>query len=132
MSLAKNVKVQQALQSIYDYDVSISLFKTFLLQLITISLNEQHDFFDVDIIKNLSQQYDIDDKIEMLCGLSVLELCLIIAMKHHCEIYDRDPFNYEMILTRYTKFANSSTTMQNIEKGVVMKAFEHIKVNISS
>lgn len=130
MSLAKNIKVQQALQSIYDYDVSISLFKTFLLQLITISLNEQHDFFDVDIIKNLSQQYDIDDKIEMLCGLSVLELCLIIAMKHHCEIYDRDPFNYEMILTRYQKFANSSTTMQNIEKGVIMKAFEHIKVNI--
>lgn len=130
MSLAKNIKVQQALQSIYDYDVSISLFKTFLLQLITISLNEQHDFFDVDIIKNLSQQYDIDDKIEMLCGLSVLELCLIIAMKHHCEIYDRDPFNYEMILTRYQKFANSSTTMQNIEKGVIMKAFGHIKVNI--
>ena len=31
-------------------------------------------------------------------GVSVLELCLIIAMKHHGENTAGEPFNFEMIL----------------------------------
>ena len=33
----------------------------------------------------------------MLHGVSVLELCLVIAMKHIVEINDREPFNFEMV-----------------------------------
>ena len=30
-------------------------------------------------------------------GVSVLELCLIIAMKHITDIYEGEPFNFEMV-----------------------------------
>ena len=30
-------------------------------------------------------------------GLSILELCLIIAMKHLNDIYDGEPFNFQMV-----------------------------------
>ena len=33
----------------------------------------------------------------MLRGVSVLELCLIVAMKHIVELNGDDPFNFEMV-----------------------------------
>ena len=33
----------------------------------------------------------------MLKGVSILELCLIIAMKHVVELNGDEPFNFEMI-----------------------------------
>lgn len=68
-----------------------------------------------------------DDTIQTLQDLNVLELCLIIAMKHHIEIYDNQP-NFEMILTRYTKFSNANANIQTVQRAVIMKAFEHIEV----
>jgi len=65
--------------------------------------------------------------VQILQDLSVLELCLIVAMKHHCDIYDNNPMNFEMIYTRYVKFANKHSSMQNVQRPVVMKAFEHIQ-----
>ncbi|KAM3585391.1 uncharacterized protein V6R79_016670 [Siganus canaliculatus] len=38
-----------------------------------------------------------DAKANMLHGLSILELCLIIAMKHLDEIYEGEPFNLQMV-----------------------------------
>ena len=33
----------------------------------------------------------------ILCGISVLELCLVIAMKHVQDISEDEPFNFEMV-----------------------------------
>lgn len=33
----------------------------------------------------------------MLSGLSILELCLVIAMKHLNDIYEGEPFNLQMV-----------------------------------
>lgn len=33
----------------------------------------------------------------MLSGLSILELCLIIAMKHLNDLYEGEPFNLQMV-----------------------------------
>lgn len=30
-------------------------------------------------------------------GLSVLEICLIIAMKHLNDVYEGEPFNFQMV-----------------------------------
>lgn len=125
-ALAGNPKVVSVLQNMYDYDVMEATFKTFLFELVS-HLSESDPFITVEDIQHLGQQFECDDKINLLCGLSVLEQCLLIAMKHHSEIYDRDPFNFEMILTRYSKFANSSSTMQGIDRSVVLKAYEHVK-----
>lgn len=124
--LASNSKVVSVLQNMYDYDVIESTLKTFLFELVS-QVGEECPLLTVDLVYLLGLQFECDDKINLLCGLSVLEQCLLIAMKHHSDIYDRDPFNFEMILTRYNKFANSSTTMQGIDRSVILKAYEHIK-----
>jgi origin recognition complex subunit 4 len=74
------------------------------------------------------QQLEKDETVQVLQDLSVLELCLIISMKHHCDIYDNQPMNFEMVLNRYLKFANANSSMQTTERPVIMKAFEQIQV----
>lgn len=69
-----------------------------------------------------------DDMVQVLQDLNVLELCLVISMKHHVEIYDNQPMNFEMILSRYLKFANANSNVQSVQRPVIMKAFEHIQV----
>jgi origin recognition complex subunit 4 len=50
-------------------------------------------------------------------------------MKHQTEIYDGEPLNFEMVYRRYFKFASQNLTMQNVERPIVFKAFEHLKVS---
>jgi origin recognition complex subunit 4 len=52
----------------------------------------------------------------------------MIAMKHQTEIYEGEPLNFEMVYRRYFKFASQNLTVQNVERPVVLKAFEHLKV----
>uniref|UniRef100_A0A182Q574 Origin recognition complex subunit 4 n=1 Tax=Anopheles farauti TaxID=69004 RepID=A0A182Q574_9DIPT len=125
-ALVKNPQVQTVLRNMYDYDVLEGPFRLQLFELIN-ELDEEHSTLTVESIQQLGENYESDDKVKLLVGLSVLEMCLVIAMKHHSEIYDRDPFNFEMILTRFGKWANSSSSMQGIERPVVLKAFEHLK-----
>ncbi|XP_052897245.1 origin recognition complex subunit 4 isoform X2 [Anopheles moucheti] len=124
--LVKNDAVQTILRKIYDYDVLEGPFRMLLFELVA-ELDEQHLNITVESIQRLEESFESDDKVKLLMGLSVLEICLIIAMKHHSEIYDREPFNFEMILTRFGKWANSSSSMKGIERPVVLKAFEHLK-----
>ncbi|XP_055919525.1 origin recognition complex subunit 4 [Eupeodes corollae] len=124
--LALNTTVRTCLQNIYDFDVSEAFFKIFLFKIIT-HINDSHPTIKPEDISHISSVYESDDKVQLMCGLSVLELCLIITMKHHSEIYDRDPFNFEIIFSRFMKFAKVSSTMQGVERAVVLKAFEHLR-----
>ncbi|KAF7658974.1 hypothetical protein LDENG_00004770 [Lucifuga dentata] len=64
----------------------------------------------------------------MLHGLSILELCLIIAMKHLDDIYEGEPFNFQMVHNEFKKFLQrKSYSMYNFEQPVIMKAFEHLQ-----
>ncbi|TMW46623.1 hypothetical protein DOY81_008299 [Sarcophaga bullata] len=128
-SVVKQASVSKSLQSIYDFDVSESLLKLFIFRLVAQIRpnNRLESQITAEQIQQLAASYEVDDKVELLCGLSVLELCLIIAIKHHSEIYDRDPFNFEIIFSRFSKFAKVSSTMQGLERCVVLKAFEHLR-----
>ncbi|XP_017010348.2 origin recognition complex subunit 4 [Drosophila takahashii] len=128
--VAKVLATQQArrtLKALYDFDISEAFLKSFLFRLVA-QLRPQCPHITAERMAALGAQFEGDDKIELLCGLSVLELCLIIAIKHHSEIYDRDPFNFEIIFTRFSKFAKVSTTMQGVERSIVLKAFEHLRI----
>ncbi|XP_030376583.1 origin recognition complex subunit 4 [Scaptodrosophila lebanonensis] len=125
--LIKLPSVLKLLQTLYDFDISEAFLKTFVFRLVAqLKPNEPH--ITVEQMAALASQYECDDKIELLCGLSVLEICLIIAIKHHSEIYDHDPFNFEIIFARFSKFAKVSSTMQNVERAIVLKAFEHLRI----
>lgn len=62
-------------------------------------------------------------------GLSILEFCLIISICHHSVIYNQEPFNFEMIYDRYSKFALRNSTSFVTKRQVVIKAFERISVS---
>lgn len=82
-------------------------------------------------VDNFQEQINVlerDDMVQVLQDLNVLEFCLVISMKHHMEIYDNQPMNFEMILSRYLKFANANSNIQSVQRPVIMKAFEHIQV----
>ncbi|XP_013887563.1 origin recognition complex subunit 4 isoform X3 [Austrofundulus limnaeus] len=69
-----------------------------------------------------------DTKASMLHGLSILELCLIIAMKHLNDVYGGEPFNLQMVHNEFKKFLQrKSSSMYNFEQPVIMKAFEHLQ-----
>uniref|UniRef100_A0A8C6WUI7 Origin recognition complex subunit 4 n=1 Tax=Neogobius melanostomus TaxID=47308 RepID=A0A8C6WUI7_9GOBI len=69
-----------------------------------------------------------DAKANMLHGLSILELCLIIAMKHLNDVYEGEPFNLQMVHNEFKKFLQrKSSTIYHFEPAVVMKAFEHLQ-----
>lgn len=126
--LVNDENAQKSLLRLYNNDVSIASLKRFLFQL-ACSLSEVHPFItSVDVTKLTEHLLSDDDKVKLITGLSVLEICLLIAIKHHCEIYDNDPFNFEIILTRYNKFTIKSSSMQNIDREVALKGFENLKV----
>ncbi|CAO1361964.1 unnamed protein product [Diamesa serratosioi] len=125
--LASNQKVQKSLEFLYDYEGNISSFKRFLSELVS-ELDDKHQFLKAeDIIERAERELFEESKVLLICGLSVLEICLLISIKHHCEIYDNDPFNFEIILGRYQKFANKSSSMQGLDREVVLKGFENLK-----
>lgn len=83
------------------------------------------------IHRTITEQYlEYDDKIGLMCDLSILEFSLIIAIKHHSDIYDREPFNFEIILNRLHKYQNSvQTTKDRYDRAVVLKAFDVLLVS---
>ncbi|KAH8233124.1 hypothetical protein KR026_004540 [Drosophila bipectinata] len=118
---------QRSLQMLYDFDISEAFLRNFLFRLVA-QVRPETPNITADQLRTMANHYECDDKIELLCGLSVLELCLIIAIKHHSEINDRDPFNFEIIFARLSKFAKVSSTMQGMERSIVLKAFEHLRI----
>lgn len=126
-TLAINEKFVKSLERFYDIRKTVASLKQLLFQLVC-KLNAEHVKIEVTDVTKLIDQLLSDDKIKLIAGLSVLEICLLIAIKHHCDIYDNDPFNFEIIFTRFCKFSVKSTTMQNIEREMALKRFENLKV----
>ncbi|XP_043599414.1 origin recognition complex subunit 4 [Bombus pyrosoma] len=125
-SLVSNTTMVNLLKRLYQIDVSERSFRNFLAIAVS-TLSEKHQRLDVNDFVEASKMFSQDDKVLMLEGLSVLEMCLIISMKHETEIYDGEPFNFEAIYNRYIKFANQNSSIQTVQRPVIMKAFEHIK-----
>lgn len=125
-NLVSNVTMVNLLKRMYQMDVSERSFRNFLAVAVS-SLSEKHQRLEVNDFVEASKIFSQDDKVLMLEGLSILELCLIIAMKHETEIYDGEPLNFEMVLNRYIKFANQNSSIQSVQRPVIMKAFEHVK-----
>ncbi|XP_011312186.1 origin recognition complex subunit 4 [Fopius arisanus] len=125
-SLINNVTMVNLLKRMYQIDVSERSFRNFLGVAVG-TLDEKHQRLEVNDFVEASKMFTRDDKVAMLEGLSVLEMSLIIAMKHETEIYDGEPLNFETVFNRYVKFANQTSSIQTVQRPVIMKAFEHIK-----
>ncbi|OZJ05676.1 hypothetical protein BZG36_01443 [Bifiguratus adelaidae] len=95
-------------------------------------LSNARPFLTVDDFYVSSLQQRSDPKTELLKGVSLLELCLIIAMKKLIE-QDIITFNFEMIYDEYKTFLEQALIrgqgvgMKLYKKAVALKAFEHLQ-----
>ncbi|MGH0164767.1 UNVERIFIED_CONTAM: hypothetical protein FKN15_048114 [Acipenser sinensis] len=99
--------------------------KVFMLALSRVTVS--HPAIKPTDLLDASRLCTMDSKANILHGLSVLELCLIVALKHLSDIYDGEPFNFQMVHNEFQKFIQrKSHSVHNFEKPVVIKAFEHL------
>lgn len=138
-AMASNKAFKAALEWLFDKTDSFAVLKNFVFRIVAgiDGLHEDRPTISAAKLANSVQRcvedsyVHFDGKIELMCDLSILEFSLIVAMKHHSEIYDSDPFNFEIILTRLHKFHNSGDyAMENYDREVVLKAFDVLKVRI--
>lgn len=126
-SLLEDQTVKEVLQNQFHYSKDLqSLYS--LLMLAVSNITVSHPYITVSDFLEASKLYRMDSKANIMHGLSVLELCLVIAMKRLNDTYDGEPFNFQMVYNEYQKFVQRKAhTVYNFEKPVVMKAFEHLQ-----
>ncbi|KAM6945530.1 origin recognition complex subunit 4 isoform 2-T2 [Aplochiton taeniatus] len=125
-ALWKDKSVKNALQRHFNSSKDLrSLHLLLMLMLSRVTVSKP--FIQPADIIEASRCCMVDSKANVLHGLSILELCLIIAMKHLNDIYDGGPFNFHMVHNEFKKFLQrKSHSIHNFEKPVVIKAFEHL------
>lgn len=130
--------IRNDLEWLFDHNETLAVQKSLLYRIVSSidELNEEKCVISASKMVALIHHIIIDDyvqkntKVDLLCDLSILELSLVIAIKHHNDIYDGDPFNFEIIHTRLQKFQNSGEGRTGtIDRAVVLKAFDVLKVN---
>ncbi|NXY19514.1 ORC4 protein, partial [Atrichornis clamosus] len=151
--LSEDKTVQDVLQNLFHYSKDLRSLHL-LLMLAVSAVTVQHPLLTAADLQGASKQHRTDSKANIVHGLSVLEICLIIAMKHLNDVYDGEPFNFQMVYNgerntralhtlqhplpfhypvfpvsdaEFQKFIQRKAhSMYNFEKPVVMKAFEHL------
>lgn len=120
-----SLQVIESFQLLHDFNETLDVTKQIIYQL----ANGLHSsMLNANHIKKLCSDYCDDGFVKRITDLSVLEICLLIAIKHHSEIYDHDPFNFEIIFTRMNKFIRSSH-MNPYDKSVALGSFEKLQVS---
>lgn len=117
-----------SVKNILEYSFSFSNTLRSLKQLLYLviqNIGENHPKLTSTDFEQAYNQCSEDSKCSVIHGLSILELSLVIAMMHLNEIYDGEPFNFEIVYNELSKFFRKKM-MWNLEKPVVMKAFEHL------
>lgn len=74
--LVSNTTMVNLLKRLYQIDVSERSFRNFLAIAVS-TLSEKHQRLDVNDFVEASKMFSQDDKVLMLEGLSVLEMCLV-------------------------------------------------------
>lgn len=119
-------QVIESFQLIHDYNETLDVVKRIIYQLVN---GLDSSMFSANQIHKLCTHYADDGYVKRITDLSVLEMCLLIAIKHHSEIYDHDPFNFEIIFTRLNKFVKASH-MNPYDRSIVLASFEKLQVTL--
>ncbi|NXY35285.1 ORC4 protein, partial [Pomatorhinus ruficollis] len=124
--LSEDKTVQDVLQKLFHHTKDLRSLHL-LLMLAVSAVTVHHPLLTAADLQEAQRQHSSDSRANIVHGLSVLEICLIIAMKHLNEVYDGEPFNFQMVYNEFQKFIQRKAhSMYNFEKPVVMKAFEHL------
>uniref|UniRef100_A0A8C5X1U5 Origin recognition complex subunit 4 n=1 Tax=Malurus cyaneus samueli TaxID=2593467 RepID=A0A8C5X1U5_9PASS len=94
--LSEDKTVQDVLQNLFHHTKDLRSLHL-LLMLAVSAVTVHHPLLTAADLQEASKQHRTDSKANIVHGLSVLEICLIIAMKHLNEVYDGEPFNFQMV-----------------------------------
>lgn len=126
-SLTKDIRIMNGLEKLCYYTINEQIFRNILFELAS-KLSATHPFIDAaDLTAIIDKTVAPNHRVKLIQSLSVLELSLLIAMKHGTEIFDGQPMNFEMVLSRYQKYANANSSAQSVPRPVILKAFEHLQ-----
>ncbi|XP_071978304.1 origin recognition complex subunit 4 isoform X2 [Engystomops pustulosus] len=124
--LLENKSVEEVLQKQFNTSKDMRSLHMLLL-LVLCRVNGSHPHLSAGDFVEAQRLRSQDSKANILHGLSVLEMCLVIAMKHLQDIYSGEPFNFQMVHNEFQKFVQRKAhSVYNFEKPVVLKAFEHL------
>ncbi|XP_061571596.1 origin recognition complex subunit 4 [Cololabis saira] len=126
-SLCGDKSVEEVLQRHFNSNRDVRSLHALLMPCLSRVSASQPNIRPADVL-DAGRLCLADAKANVLHGLSILELCLIIAMKHLNDVYEGEPFNLQMVHNEFKKFLQrKSNSMYNFEQPVVMKAFEHLQ-----
>ncbi|XP_029461285.1 origin recognition complex subunit 4 isoform X2 [Rhinatrema bivittatum] len=124
--LLENRTVEDVLQKYFSYSKDVRSLQM-MLMLVLSRITVSHPHINATDLIEANKLQSMDSKVNIVLGLSVLEVCLIIAMKHLHDIYEGEPFNFQMVQNEFQKFIQRKAhSVYNFEKPVIMKAFEHL------
>ncbi|CAK1593208.1 unnamed protein product [Parnassius mnemosyne] len=126
-SLVEDQRVIDTLEKLCYYTVNEQIFRNVLYQVVSQLCPTKPYIEATDFQTIVDNTVAPEHRVKLIQSLSILELSLVIAMKHGMEIFDGQPMNFEMVLHRYTKFANANSSTQTVPRPVILKAFEHLQ-----
>ncbi|XP_013372905.1 PREDICTED: origin recognition complex subunit 4 isoform X3 [Chinchilla lanigera] len=127
LGLSEDKSVREIL--LKHFNVSKNLRSLHMLLMLALNrVTASHPLVTAADLTEAAQLCSMDSKANVVHGLSVLEICLIIAMKHLNDIYEEEPFNFQMVYNEFQKFVQRKAhSVYAFEKPVVLKAFEHLQ-----
>lgn len=126
MSLVQDHSVKNTFKSLHAINNTIGYLKHFLTVCLSL-LDDDDEVLTTDhVVRVFQEQCEVSEKV-ILKGLSVLEICVLVAVKHVLDIYQDQPFNFEMAFHEYDKFATRKAKMFRYDRPVVMKAWEALQ-----
>ncbi|XP_068446854.1 origin recognition complex subunit 4 [Clinocottus analis] len=126
-ALCEDKSVQDVLQRHYNSSKDFRSMHTLLMLCVSRVSVAKPAIKPADLLE-ASRLSFADATANMLHGLSILELCLIIAMKHLNDVYEGEPFNLQMVHNEFKKFLQrKSNSMYKFDQPVILKAFEHLQ-----
>ncbi|KFV43982.1 Origin recognition complex subunit 4, partial [Tyto alba] len=127
--LSGDKTVKDMLENLFHYTKDLRSLRL-LLMLAVSNVTVHHPLITASDLHEANKQYRTDSKANIVHGLSVLEMCLIIAMKHLNDVYEGEPFNFQMVYNEFQKFVQRKAhCMYHFEKPVVMKAVTRTRIS---
>ena len=75
---------------------------------------------------DLGGNLEVNSLTDLVRDLSVTELCILIAVKHLEQIYDGEPFNFEMMYHEFVKFKRRKFSTLPDDRSVITKCWENL------
>ena len=115
-------------ESLYEIDKSLAALKRLLHFSVVLMAKDVAQQLKMEHLRSATESICMLETSNSLSAqvadLSILELCLLVAIKHLSQIYEGEPFNFEMVFHEYLKFKRRKMATLPDERGVVSKAWE--------